>query len=146
MTDLRTISPAEALVICSLSAEFGHLVDRGRATECAALFAPDARLIFGPGSPKPGTLDGIAAIRTFLAAREAQIHTTTRHIATNFRLRRLGVDEIEADSLQTVFSYYYENLHPLVFTLADVGERFRRSGPERWLIQQRLTTPIFMKS
>lgn len=145
MSDERTISPADALAISSASAEFGYLVDHGRATECECLFAADAKLIFGPGLPKPGTLEGIEAIRAFLVARQAQAHVTTRHIATNFRMHPTAPDEVKVESLLQVFRSDDDTRLPVMSSVSEVLEIFSRSGHGPWLIQQRTTTPIFIK-
>ncbi len=137
---------AVLIELSSLSAEFGSLVDRGRSTDCAALFTDDAKMIFGPGSPKPGTLDGIEAIRAFLTARQALTSATTRHVATNFRLVWEGGPTASLASLLTVFRSDDETRQPLVSVVADVEERFVRSEDGSWHIQERLTTPIFTRT
>ena len=79
---MTTSFAAELAALSSKSLEFGYLVDHGRASECSTLFTPDAKLIFAAGSPRPGTIEGIEAIRAFLASRQAQLQVTTRHQAT----------------------------------------------------------------
>jgi hypothetical protein len=134
----------ELLTLSALSAEFGYLVDHGRATECANLFAPDAKLIFGEGSPKPGTLDGLQAIRAFLSARQAQTGVITRHLATNFRLEWNGGPEATLESLLTVFRSEDATREPVVSVIADVQEIFTRHQGDTWRIQERLTKPVFV--
>ncbi len=140
-----TIAPADLLAISTASAEFGRLVDLGRATECEALFHADARLIFGPGSPKPGTLAGLEAIRAFLTARQSQAHVTTRHVATNFRATPSANGELSLESLLTVFRSDDETREPLVSIVADVAETFRLDPGGDWKILERLTTPVFLR-
>ena len=132
----------ELLTLSGISAEFGHLVDHGRATECAELFASDARMIFGAGSPKPGTLDGLEAIRAFLTARQALAHVTTRHLATNFRLDWDGGAEARLESLLTVFRSDDATLKPVVSVVCDIQEIFARDEAGKWRIQERLTKPV----
>ena len=146
MTAIAGVSPVDAFAISALSAEFGYLVDHGRATECEALFAQDARLIYVPGSPKAGALEGLEAIRNFLTARQAQTQVTTRHVASNFRAVRLESGTVELWSLLTVFRSDDESRQPSIGTVADVCERFRREPDGSWKIVERTTTPIFMKS
>ena len=146
MQSSELLSPADELAISRTSAEFGYLVDRGRATECANLFTPDATLSFGPGSPKPGTLQGAEAIRIFLTARQAQTHVTTRHLATNFRMERKGDGRVEVESLLTVFRSDDESSQPVISIVADVLEIYSRREDGAWRIEERLTTPIFSKS
>ena len=134
----------ELSTLSGISAEFGHRVDRGRATECAELFAPDARMIFAAGSPKPGTLEGLAAIQSFLAARQAMTHVTTRHIATNFRLEWDGGAEARLGSLLTVFRSDDATRQPIVSVVCDIEEIFVRDEAGTWRIQERLTRPVFM--
>lgn len=49
--------------IMDLMYRFYWLVDQGRAGETAALFTTTATLTFGPGSPKPGTVEGDDKVR-----------------------------------------------------------------------------------
>ena len=134
----------ELLTLSAISAEFGYLVDHGRAIECADLFTSDAQLIFGAGSPKPGTLDGLEAIRAFLSARQAQSHVITRHLATNFRLEWKGGPEARLESLLTVFRSDDATREPVVSVVADVQEIFTRHQGDTWRIQERLTKPVFV--
>ena len=140
------IDPIDALAISSISAEFGYLVDHGRAAECEFLFTPDAKLVFGTGSPKPGTLAGIEAIRAFLVNRQSLTHVTTRHIATNFRFTPLDQGKVECQSLLTVFRSEDETRQPIVSVLCDITEIFLCDSTDTWKIEQRVTTPIFAKS
>jgi hypothetical protein len=133
----------ELLTLSGISAEFGHLVDHGRATECAELFASDARMIFGAGSPKPGTLDGLEAIRAFLTARQTMTNVTTRHLATNFRLDWDGGAEARLESLLTVFRSDDATRKPVVPVVCDIQEIFARDEAGKWRIQERLTKPVF---
>ena len=146
MTPHEVVSPADALAISALSAEFGYLVDQKRATECEGLFAVDADLIFGPGSPKPGTLAGVEAIRGFLVARQALMHVTTRHVATNFRFEAQTDGSVKVTSLLTVFRSDDETREASVALVCDVAEVFTREAGGSWRIQERLTTPIFARS
>jgi hypothetical protein len=134
----------ELLTFSGMSAEFGHLVDHGRAIECVALFAPNARMIFGPGSPKPGTLDGLEAIRAFLAARQAMTNVTTRHLATNFRLEWDGGSEARLESLLTVFRSDDATRQPVISVVCDIQEIFVRDEAGKWRIQERVTKPVFV--
>ena len=141
---MTTAFVAELLTLSGMSAEFGHLVDHGRALEGAKLFAPDAQLIFAAGSPKPGMLEGIEAIRGFLIARQAQTDVTTRHQATNFRMQWDGGAEATLDSLLTVFRSDNETRQPVVSVVADIHEVFTQSTRGEWFIRERRTTPVFM--
>ena len=143
---MTTAFVAELLTLSRISAEFGYLVDHGRAGECVQLFALDAKLIFAAGSPKPGTLEGVEAIRGFLIARQAQTHVTTRHQATNFRMHWDGGSEATLDSLLTVFRSDDETRPPLVSVVADIHEVFIQSTPRDWLIRERRTIPVFIRS
>lgn len=133
----------QLLTLSDLSAQFGHSVDQGHATDCATLFTDTARLVFAQGSPRPGTIEGLEAIRDFLTAREALTHVTTRHIATNFRLQPLSATEAQLDSLLTVFRSDDASREPVVSLVCDIRERFIRTEAGQWLIQERTTTPVF---
>ena len=120
------------------------MVDDGRAIECLELFASDARMVFGPGSPKPGTLEGLEAIRAFLATRQAMTTVTTRHLATNFRLEWDGGAEARLESLLTVFRSDDATRQPVISVVCDIREIFVRDEAGTWRIQERLTKPVFM--
>ena len=85
------------------------------------------------------------AIRNFLTARQAQTHVTTRHLASNFRMKRLGDERVEVESLLTVFRSDDETRQPIVTVVADVLEVYFRGEDGAWWIEARLTTPIFAK-
>ncbi len=133
----------QLLTLSDLSAQFGHHVDRGHAIESATLFTDDARLIFAQGSPRPGTIEGLEAIRAFLTARQALTHVTTRHVATNFRVESLSATEAQLDSLLTVFRSDDASREPVISVVCDICERFVRTEAGQWLILERTTTPIF---
>jgi len=137
------VSLTDLAEITATSAEFGFLVDCGRAVECEALFLPNARLIFGPGSPKPGIIEGLAAIREFLVNRQAQTQITSRHVATNFRASANGSDTLQCHSLLTLYRSTDESRQPLVASVSDVDEVFRRDRQGRWKFAERKTTPVF---
>ncbi len=143
---MKPLSPSELATltaIAAISSEFGYLVDHGRAAQAEELFAPDARLVFGPGTPKPGTLEGMEAIRAFLTNRQSQTQVTTRHVATNFRLTQEGPNAV-LESLLTVFRSDDAGRQPVVSVVAEIRELFTRNQAGDWQIQERATTPIFV--
>jgi hypothetical protein len=147
MIDNRgVVAPEDALAIAANIVEFAYLVDHGRATECERLFADDAKLTFGPGSPKPGTLDGIEAIKGFLAFRQAQTQVTTRHVMTNFRFMLADDGRISAYSLLTLFRSEDESRQPNVTFVADIDEIYSRQEDGKWRVQERLITPVFSRT
>ena len=146
LSQVMKVSADDLQSMVALSTEFGFLVDEGRAADCEALFLPNAKLIFGPGSPKPGTLDGVAAIREFLVSRQAQTHITTRHIATNFRAVWQDAQTLAFHSLLTFYRSADQTREPVVASISDVEELFRRDGQGIWKIAQRTVTPIFVRS
>lgn len=140
------LSADDALAIQTIITEFAYLVDHGRATECDALFTEDARITFGPGTPKPGTLEGIAAIRGFLQIRQAQASVTSRHSMSNIRLIPTAKDEVEACSLLTLFRSDNDIRLPVVAFVAEIEERYVRQSEGGWRIRERLITPVFLPS
>jgi hypothetical protein len=101
-------------------------------------------MIFGAGSPKPGTLDGLEAIRAFLTARQAMTNVTTRHVATNFRLEWDGGAEARLASLLTVFRSDDATRQPIVSVVCDIEEIFARDEAGSWRIKERVTRPVFV--
>ena len=138
------LSTDDAFAIIAIINEFAYLVDHGRATECEALFTQDARITFGPGTPKPGTLEGIAAIRGFLKIREAQANVTSRHSMSNIRLVRTVKGEVEACSLLTLFRSDNDIRLPVVAFVAEIEELYVRRPEGGWLIRERLISPTFL--
>ena len=124
--------------------QFYWLVDQGRAAETAALFTPTARLTFGPGAPKPGTLEG-DSIPPAMAARQAQTSVTTRHVLSNIRLTPRGDGSVEAYSLLTLFRSEDESRNSFPASVADIEEIFVRSA-DGWRVQERIILPIFNRA
>lgn len=139
MSAEHAIAAQDAEAIRRLIADFHYLVDHGRATECASLFAPDAKLVFGAGSPSPGSIEGLDAIRAFLQTREAASFTT-RHLVGTTRLVSQGEDRIRACSVLTLFRAPSDN--PAVpAVIADLDEIYVRTG-ERWRLLVREVHPV----
>lgn len=136
------ITPPPAELI-ALSSEFGALVDRGRASECAQLFASDARLIFAAETATPNVLEGLESIRAFLTKRQSLTHVTTRHLATNFRVAEQTADQVTLESLLTVFRSDTAGREPAISAVCDIRETFTRNPQGQWQIQQRSTAVIF---
>lgn len=99
---LEPIAADDAVAIGRLVAEFHYLIDQGQASECLALLAEDARLVFGPGSPNPGEIAGREAIEAFLTARQSA-PVTTRHLLGQTRLAVLGPGRIGALTILALF-------------------------------------------
>lgn len=127
--------------ITDLMYRFYWLVDQGRAGETAPLFAPTARLTFGPGSPKPGTIEG-GAIPAAMSARGLQAHVTTRHVLSNIRLAAREDGAVEGYSLLTLYRSEDASRDSYPASVADIEELFVREGGE-WRIQTRDILPIF---
>lgn len=117
------------------------LIDHGRAAECAALFAPDASLTFGPGAPQPGTIHG-PAIATAMAARQAQVAVTSRHILSNIIVEDEGEGRATMRSLLTLFRTDTDDRRPIVKSVADIEDAVVKMGGE-WKIAARTIQPIF---
>ncbi len=129
--------------IVELMHEFYWLIDQGNAVKTAPLFSPDARLVFGPTTPHPGTVTG-KDIPSFLATREKQLHVTTRHVLSNIRLTALSKKSVAGYSLLTLFRSDTPVLESYPASVADVNEVFvwTEAG---WLIQDREINLIFSR-
>jgi hypothetical protein len=147
MTGISDAIPTDdATAVAAISAAFTYLLDHGRAAECSALFTRNAKMTFGPGTPKPGTLDGIDAINGFLVARQGQTNVTTRHVVTNFRFTVAGEARVSAYSLLTLYRSQDATSPPNVSIVADINEIYVRQPDGKWLIEDRLVTPIFVRT
>ena len=139
---MGTLTTEDRFAIQDLIHRFYRLVDMGRAGETAALFTPTARITFGPGSPKPGTIEG-DAIPASMAAREALASVTTRHALSNVAMSLNDDGVVDAYSLLTLYRRDGADA-PMVNTIADVQEnivRFRGA----WRIQERVISPVFTR-
>jgi ketosteroid isomerase-like protein len=130
----------EAIII-----EFGYLVDAGRAGECPKLFASDAQLVFGEGSPKPGTVEGSDAIRSYFTTRQAAVNVMTRHIMTNIRLESKPNEKVEASYFITLYRSEDGSRKASVAMLADVVDVFGRDTDGGWIMQHMTVTPFLSR-
>jgi hypothetical protein len=144
MATITALSTDDRQAITDLMYSFYRLVDQGRAAETAALFSATARLTFGPGSPKPGTVEG-EHIPPAMAARGAQTHVTTRHVLSNITLEARGDGTVQGYSLLTLYRSETDSRDSYPASVADIIELFVRDGGG-WRIQARDILPIFNRS
>lgn len=141
MADSPGLSFDDRQAITDVILRFYWLVDHGRAAETAALFTATGKITFGPGSPKPGVVEG-AAIPPAMKARAEQTHVTTRHVLSNVALTARPDGTVESYSLLTLFRSDTQTLDSLPASVADINETFVRDKGV-WRIQERTITPIF---
>lgn len=111
---------AEALT--SIAAEiqrFYLLVDHGHYEDAASLFIEGGELVFGPGSPKPGTLKG-SAIEAALVARRTNGHPVGRHVSSNLLIEP-AAEGFDARSVLVIYRLDEKDVASL-FLLADVAQ------------------------
>jgi hypothetical protein len=134
------LSPADIEAIRRLIADFHLLIDHGRARECIDFFAPGARLVFGPGSPNPGEIEGLDAILDFLTARQAA-PVTTRHLLGAARIAANRDGTASSSSLLLLFKAP-GTADPLVpAAVADLDESYVRT-PDGWKLSVRQVRPV----
>lgn len=138
------LSSDDRQAITDIIHRFFWLVDHGRAGETADLFAGDARITFGPGTPNPGTIEG-AAIRAAMTARATHTHVTTRHVLSNIALSPNPNGSVSAYSLLTLFRSDDETRDSAPASVADIDEIYVRNGAV-WRIQERIIMPIFNRA
>jgi hypothetical protein len=141
MLEIRSPSVDHRLAIQDLMHRFYWLIDHGRADATADIFTDDARLVFAPGSPKPGTIQG-PAIRTSMIERAAMTHVTTRHVISNIILAANSDGSVCARSLLTLFRADDHSRSSTPASVADIEETFVLK-PGGWRICERVVTPIF---
>jgi SnoaL-like domain len=122
---------------------FYRLVDNGRASQTADMFTDDARLTFGPGSPKPGTISG-PDIRDAMIAREALVSAFTRHTVANIAFGEVG-SSISADYILTLYRSDDETRSSVPAFVADVAEIWHPHD-NGWRISERIILPTFSRS
>jgi hypothetical protein len=123
---------------------FFNLVDHGKAGQTADLFTDDARLTFGPGSPKPGMIEG-PAIREAMAAREQQTGAFTRHVVTNIIFAQASNSAVSVTYILTLFRSDDETRNSLPAFVADVAETWVPCGPD-WKLAERTISPTFSRA
>ena len=138
------VSIDDRLTITDLIHRFYWLVDHDQAEQTAELFTKTARLTFGPGAPKPGTIEG-ADIAAAMAARGRQTEVTTRHVLSNISLTARPDGSVAASSLLTLFRSESASRDSSPASIADIEEIFVRIAGE-WFIQDRTVLPIFVRS
>lgn len=122
---------------------FYAAVDAGKASQTALMFTPDARLTFGPGSPQPGTIEGVQ-IGAAMEARERQTAAFTRHVVTNLVFEGTGGGTCVSYIL-TLYRSDDEGRDSKPAFVADVRERWSFQG-SGWLIAEREIIPAFFRS
>ena len=135
------ISADDRQAIVDLIHRYFWLVDHGLADQTAACFTATAKLTFGPGAPKPGTIEG-SAIGAAMVARSKQIEVTTRHVVSNIALAVIDGSRVRAYSLLTLFRSADASRDTYPASVADVDDIVVRDA-DTWRIQERTISPIF---
>jgi uncharacterized protein (TIGR02246 family) len=143
MTSPILLSLEDRLAITDVVHRFFWLVDHGRAAEAGALFTADAKLIMGPGSPSPGTVEG-PAIAAMFTARQTQTHVTTRHVISNISLAAHADGTVASSCILTFYRSDDETRDTRVTIVADIDETYVRVDGG-WRIASRTVTPIFKR-
>jgi hypothetical protein len=145
MATLQTNVPIEARQAITDGIHlFFNLVDHGKAGSTADLFTHDARLTFGPGSPKPGTIEG-PAIREAMAAREQQTSAFTRHVVTNIIFTSADDGAVSATYILTLFRSDDESRSSAPAFVADVAETWVPRDQD-WKLAERTIGPTFSRA
>jgi hypothetical protein len=140
----QEVGASDRIKITDAIHRYFWLADHGHAEQIADLFAQGARLVFGEGAPKPGTLTG-PEIAAAMLARSKQTHVTTRHIVSNVMLRLRDAATVDAHSLLTLFRSDDESRDSYPKSVADIADVFVREGDE-WRIAHRTISPIFNRA
>lgn len=138
------LSTQDHLDLIALVTRSFWLIDQGRAAETAQAFIADGALTFGPGAPRPGTISG-PAIAAAMAARQAEVAVTSRHVLSNALVTVLEDGRARVDTLLTLFRTGDADLTPIVRSVADVVDLcVREEGG--WKIADRKILPVFQPS
>jgi hypothetical protein len=137
------IKPSDRQDIIDVILRYFWLVDHGRADETIPLFSSHATLTFGPGAPKPGTIEG-PAISAAMVARARLTSATTRHVVSNIQMHGRGVGEIDCSSLLTLYRSDDDSRDSHPASVADIEDRFILEDGA-WKIGQRIISPVFNK-
>jgi len=146
VNEATDVALQDAIIIQALQSEFHYLVDHGRASECTALFVPDGKMVFGPGSPSPGTLEGAAAIAQFFDRRQAMSDVTSRHVISTPHFERIDASRVAVTTILTVFRMQGAGPHaPDVTLVADMHEIYVRTRDKGWRLELRDVTPVYTR-
>lgn len=139
----REVSPQESSEIADLIHRYFWLVDNGRASEVADLFASAGTLEFAEGAPTPGTLSR-KDIDSAMIQRQS-LNVVTRHVVSNLMLSKLSETEINSSCLLTLYRSddKFGDTYPV--SVADIIDTFSREHG-KWKIQHRIIAPIFNNS
>lgn len=143
MAAIHKLSSDDRFALIDFIHKFFELVDSGRASETADMFSAGAKLRFGPGSPKPGTLVG-DEIASAMVSREKLTGTTTRHAISNICLLSESDSQVQARYLLTLFRSDAEPRTSYPAFVADVEEVLVRETTG-WMISTRIVTPVFSR-
>jgi hypothetical protein len=138
---VRQIAFEDRVSISDIIHRYFWLVDHGRADQASLFFAVAGRLTFGPGAPKPGTIQG-DAIAAAMLARSKQTELTTRHIVSNIALTATGDSTIDAYSLLTLYRSSDASRDTYPTSVADIEDTFIRTD-DGWRILERRILPVF---
>lgn len=130
----------DRLAIERLNADYGYHLDGGDIDSFCALFTDD--VIYSNG---PRVLEGLDALRSFLASRTAGGPRTSRHMYSGLRIDFTGDDDAVSTSVWMSFA---ANGEPPInmatpFLVANVDDVYvrRDSG---WFFKERRIMPAFI--
>lgn len=145
------MTPPERSVAGTVRAEiadrihlFYRLMDGGKAERAGNLFTSDARLTFGPGSPRPGTIEG-HDISLAMAARQREHGTFTRHAISNLAFDDQGGGAISVTYLMVLFRSDDDTRDSVPAFVADVEDRWIIDGKD-WNLAERTVSPAFSRT
>lgn len=144
MDKVRTELTSAHEISARILHEFAWMVDHGRAGEAISLFAEDARMVFGEGSPKPGTISGAAEIRSFLESRAKQTEIVSRHVMSNIRAVAEGEGRIRVNAVLTLYRSARTTRPPEPLMIADVDDVHCQGSDQVWRIVERTVSPVFV--
>lgn len=119
------------------------LVDHGRASKAIDLFTETASMTFGPGSARPGTISG-PDLRKALTAQDSLVGTVMRHVVSNILFTGESGAQVTLSALLTLYKGSGDSRDTRPEFVADLEDSFVLK--DRWLIDRRVVTPIFVKS
>lgn len=137
---MTILSTQDHLELVQLTYQSFWLIDNGRAAETAQLFADDARLTFGEGAPRPGTIAG-QAISDAMRARQDETAVTSRHILSNPIVEPASDESVTVRTCLTLFRAS-DDLSPVIRSVADIIDVWVRRG-DSWAISHRQILPVF---
>ncbi|MEL7029303.1 MAG: nuclear transport factor 2 family protein [Pseudomonadota bacterium] len=135
------ITTEDREIIVETMFRYFWLIDHGRASEVADLFAADGTLELAEGTPTPGRFSRREIEEAMVKRQTSPVWT--RHVVSNVVLEALDGGLVAATSMLTLYRGDRKLCDACSVSVGDIKDTFVRAG-RSWRIQSRFIEPIFV--